>query len=100
MQHVVLLGDSVLDNAAYVSGGSPIVEQLRSRLPREWRTTLLARDGAITDGVRRELQLLPIDATHLVISAGGNDALECSPIFNSPEPESTAFLAELVAIQS
>ncbi len=29
MTHAVLLGDSILDNGAYVSGGSPINEQLR-----------------------------------------------------------------------
>jgi hypothetical protein len=86
MAHAVLLGDSIFDNGAYVSGGSPIVEQLRSRLPRDWRVTLLARDGAIATGVLNQLQKLPSDASHLIVSAGGNDALENAPVFNSPTP--------------
>jgi hypothetical protein len=65
MNHVVLLGDSILDNGAYVAGGSPLVEQLRSRLHGDWRVTLLARDGAVAEYVLRQLQQLPADATHL-----------------------------------
>jgi lysophospholipase L1-like esterase len=97
MPHAVLLGDSILDNGAYVPGGSPVVEQLRARLPREWRVTLLARDGAVTTHVVEQLKRLPADASHLIVSAGGNDALESTPIVNSPARESTALLAELVA---
>jgi hypothetical protein len=36
--HVVLLGDSVLDNAGYLGGRGPdVVTQLRARLPAGWR---------------------------------------------------------------
>lgn len=100
MGHAVLLGDSILDNGAYVSGGSPIVEQLRSRLPRGWRVTLLARDGAVSTGVLKQLQQLPADATHLIVSAGGNDALENTQLLNSPALASQDLLAELVAAQN
>jgi len=96
MPHVVLLGDSILDNGAYVAGGSPLVEQLKSRLPREWRATLLARDGAVALGVLSQLKQLPDDASHLIVSAGGNDALECTPILNSPASTPEALLDELV----
>ncbi len=99
MHHAVLLGDSILDNRDYVCGGSPIVEQLRSRLPRDWRVTLLARDGAIALSVLKQLQSVPADASHLIVSAGGNDALECSPFLNSPARDSKTQLAELAAIQ-
>jgi hypothetical protein len=75
MNHVVLLGDSIFDNAAYVSGGPDVVAQLRAALPRDSRATLLARDGAVTAGVRDQLARVPPDATHLVVSVGGNDAL-------------------------
>jgi hypothetical protein len=44
-------------------------------LPPGWRATLLAVDGDVASGVVRQLGSLPPDATHLVISAGGNDAL-------------------------
>lgn len=75
MNHLVLLGDSIFDNAAYVSGGPDVVAQLRAVLPRDGRATLLARDGAVTEGVREQAARVPPDATHLVVSVGGNDAL-------------------------
>lgn len=78
--HVVLLGDSIFDNGAYVPGSSDVIAQLRSRLPQGWKATLLAVDGATVSGVERQLGRLPPDATHLVVSAGGNDALGASAI--------------------
>lgn len=75
MSHVILLGDSILDNASYVGGGPDVIAQVRERLPHEWSATLLAVDGDVVSDVPRQLQKLPADATHLVISAGGNDAL-------------------------
>lgn len=71
--HVALLGDSVLDNGAYVPGEPDVAAQLRAQLDR--RVTLLAVDGDVVAGVHRQLRALPRDATHLVVSAGGNDAL-------------------------
>jgi GDSL-like Lipase/Acylhydrolase family len=75
MPHVVLLGDSIFDNAAYVPGGPPVIDQLKAELPRGWQATLLAVDGDTTDLVAVRLAGLPKDATHLVVSVGGNDAL-------------------------
>ena len=76
MPHLVLMGDSVFDNAAYVRGGPDVVRQARDRLgPQGWQATLVAVDGAVTEGVRRQVARIPGDATHLVVSAGGNDAL-------------------------
>lgn len=75
MPHVVLLGDSIFDNAAYTSGGPCVIEQVSERLPRGWLGTLRAVDGATTDDVPHQLSRLPRDATHLVLSVGGNDAL-------------------------
>lgn len=73
--HVVLLGDSIFDNGAYVDGGPDVVAQLREVLPAGWRATLAAVDGDVTGGVARQVRGLPRDATHLVVSVGGNDAL-------------------------
>ncbi len=75
-QHLVLLGDSIFDNAAYVPGRRPaVIDHVRNRLPEGWLATLLARDGSVISNVYRQLEALPHDATHLVLSAGGNDAL-------------------------
>ncbi len=77
--HVVLLGDSIFDNAAYVDGGPDVIEQLRQELPG-WKCSLLAIDGDVITGVARQLLRLPADATHLVVSVGGNDALGYAPL--------------------
>lgn len=75
MKHIVLLGDSIFDNAVYVLGKPPVIEQLRSVLPANWKATLLAVDGSVTREVHNQLTELPADASHLVASSGGNDAL-------------------------
>lgn len=99
MDHIVLLGDSIFDNAAYVPTGEPVIEQLRARLPPESRVSLLASDGAVVPSVLRQLEKLPDDATHLVVSAGGNDALEQSYILRSEGTDSSGAFAELADIQ-
>lgn len=80
MNHVVLLGDSIFDNARYVPGSPSVIELLRRALPEGWKATLLARDGASTAEIARQLESLPADATHLVLSVGGNDALDHSSL--------------------
>ncbi|HST63313.1 MAG TPA: SGNH/GDSL hydrolase family protein, partial [Longimicrobium sp.] len=75
MPHVVLLGDSIFDNAAYVRGGPDVLAHLRGRLPAGWDATLVAVDGATTEDMGRQYGRIPDDATHLVLSIGGNDAL-------------------------
>ncbi len=76
MSHVILLGDSIFDNARYVSGGPTVIEQLRRALPDGWHATLLAVDGSVAAHVIEQLECVPADASHLVVSAGGNNALE------------------------
>jgi lysophospholipase L1-like esterase len=82
--HVVLLGDSVFDNKAYVAGGPDVIAQLRARLPAGWRASLGAVDGAVTADVTRQLGRVPQEATHLVVSVGGNDALRQEPVLGEP----------------
>lgn len=75
MSRVVLLGDSIFDNAAYVQGGPDVAAQLREALGGKWKVTLLARDGAVMDDLPGQIARLPADVSHLVLSVGGNDAL-------------------------
>jgi lysophospholipase L1-like esterase len=84
MPHVILLGDSIFDNAAYTAGGPDVVSQLRRLVPGGWRATLLAVDGHRTGDVNRQLAQLPKDATHLVLSVGGNDALSHGDLLTRP----------------
>ena len=46
-KHLVLLGDSVFDNQAYVARGRAVVDHLGRALPRGERVTLLAVDGGL-----------------------------------------------------
>ncbi len=73
---IILLGDSIFDNAAYVDGRPCVTEQLREIVPDEIDVTLLAVDGDYVTSVKTQVQGIPDQATHLFVSAGGNDALE------------------------
>jgi lysophospholipase L1-like esterase len=76
MKQVVLLGDSIFDNKTYVGVGPDVIVQVGEALPSGWSATLAAVDGAITADVKTQLKTMPADATHLIVSAGGNDALQ------------------------
>jgi hypothetical protein len=81
MNHIVLLGDSILANAAWVhENEEPVEDQLRGLLPAGWGVTLAAVDGDYIRDVCGQLQGVPRDATHLVVSAGGNNALSQSQL--------------------
>jgi hypothetical protein len=82
MAHLVLLGDSIFDNEHYVPGAPDVAEQLRRALPRDCQVTLLACDGAIAMDVAAQAQHVPADATHVIISVGGNDALSNAWMIN------------------
>jgi lysophospholipase L1-like esterase len=99
MNQVVLLGDSIFDNAVYVPGGPAVIEQLGRRLPEGWTASLLAVDGDVTSDVARQLDRLPADATHLVVSVGGNDALGYSSILQQPASSSVEVFAAIAEIQ-
>jgi len=76
--HIILLGDSIFDNSKYVQPEPDVVAQLRAMLPVGWSASLRAVDGAVTNDVAGQLIDLPDDATHLVLSVGGNDLLGCA----------------------
>ncbi|MCB4821440.1 SGNH/GDSL hydrolase family protein [Roseicella aerolata] len=97
--HVVLLGDSILDNKAYVGGGPDVVTQLRSRLPAGWQASLAAVNGAVTVDVARQLAGAPREATHLVVSIGGNDAARQEPVLGEPARSVGEGLARLAGVQ-
>jgi hypothetical protein len=99
VSHVVLLGDSIFDNAAYVTAGTPdVVRQVRQRLPSGSVATLAAVDGSKTRDVQEQLLRLPADATHLVVSVGGNDALGSSDFLAAPARSTAEALLGLADI--
>jgi hypothetical protein len=98
--HVVLLGDSTFDNAAYVAGGPDVVALTRHALGPGARATLLAVDGSVVAGLDRQLEHVPSDATHLVVSTGGNDALGASPILEARTAKVGDAVAQLAQLQA
>lgn len=75
MKHLVLLGDSIFDNGAYVGRGLSVIDQVRQRLTEGATASLLAVDGSVIADIHRQLERLPNDTSHLVVSVGGNDIL-------------------------
>jgi hypothetical protein len=100
MKHIVLLGDSIFDNAAYVSGGSDVVKQLRSLLPAGWEATLLAVEGSVTTDISTQIPGIPATATHLVVSIGGNDGLSRAELLQHPARSVGDAVDQLAALRT
>ena len=98
MPHVVLLGDSIFDNAAYVGHGHSVIEKLRRHLAPDWQATLLAIDGDVTGEVHAQTRKLPLDASHLIVSCGGNDALGQLGLLQEPTTSIIAALNRLAGV--
>lgn len=93
--HVILLGDSILDNEAYTGGEPGVAAHLERVLGDTHQVTLLAVDGSRTVDVKQQLLEIPPDATHLVLSSGGNDALEQEPLLGASVRSGGEALARL-----
>jgi hypothetical protein len=100
MKHIVLLGDSIFDNAAYVNGGPDVIRQLKSILPKDYQATLLAVDGSVTTDVIRQIPKIPASATHLMVSVGGNDGLWRADILERPAGSVGAAVDQLAALRA
>lgn len=70
--HLVLLGDSTIDNVRYVGKGNPaIIDQLRLKAKeRDWNASSVAVDGHSISHIPSQLTRIPKDTTHLFISIG------------------------------
>lgn len=97
--HLELVGDSIFDNSAYVLPGHSVTEQLRSRVGAAAQVTLLAADGHLSRDVPAQIAHMPRGATHIALSVGGNDALECLPRLEAPCQNVLQALASLSEIQ-
>lgn len=98
-EHIVLLGDSIFDNHAYVEPNElAVIDQVREFLPHESQATLLAVDGAGISDVTSQLANVPRDATHLIVSVGGNDALGYSSILGRRVHAAHEVFDELAAV--
>ena len=84
LPHIALLGDSIFDNASYTNGKLDVISQVKNRLNGKGKASLLAVDGAETRDIESQLARLPADASHLVMSIGGNDALGSQGVLTVP----------------
>lgn len=97
--HVVLLGDSIFDNKSYVGHEDEVIVQLKDVLRPQRRTaTLLAVDGAMIDSVPHQLKQLPDNASHLVLSVGGNNVLSHMAMLNEPAASTGEVLLKMWAL--
>lgn len=72
--HVVLLGDSTFDSRPYLRAQPDMALRLADRA--NCRATLLAESGSRLADIAKQISRVPSDATHLLLSAGGNDLLD------------------------
>ncbi|NBC85594.1 MAG: SGNH/GDSL hydrolase family protein [Bacteroidetes bacterium] len=73
--HIALVGDSTLDNTAYTAGGPGVRAILDDLFGDGVTVSLEAVDGARMCDIPRQIDTLPADTSHIVLSVGGNDAL-------------------------
>ena len=71
---IALVGDSILDNGKYVSPGKCVSSHL-NRLMCDCNVVLLARDGSTVEDAINQIENIPAGSSHVIVSAGGNDAL-------------------------
>jgi hypothetical protein len=98
-RQLVLLGDSVFDNKAYLQPGErDVLEHLRARLaPADWRAELWAVDGSVAADVPAQLERGRVEPPSVfVLSAGGNDALGYMDLLS--DPSSDRFIEALLRL--
>ncbi len=76
-KELILIGDSIFDNAIYVAGGPSVSEQITIGLdPSNWTVELGAIDGATTPDVANQITADCPETAIIALSIGGNDALQ------------------------
>ena len=97
-EHIVLLGDSILDNKNYVGSDPDVLTHLKEMIPSGWKATLCAVDGETTSGIKKQIKRVPANATHLFLSVGGNDALMNANLLYNQESIGIFLLRELAMV--
>ena len=76
-KHIVLLGDSVLNNSNYVKENESIEQMLNAQT--ETQIISLAQDGAVLQEIFAQIDKIPLEfdkpTTYIFLSIGGNDLL-------------------------
>lgn len=96
-RHLVLLGDSILDNAPYTTPKPDTAAHLRRLIGERWSVELLARDGARMAEMQEQFVRIDRPAT-AVLSVGGNDVTRHVGMLAKPATSAREILVELLAI--
>jgi hypothetical protein len=99
-KHVILAGDSIFDNAIYVPGEPCVTDQLRAIVGDTCSVSTVAVDGDYVSDVWRQVHSFPVRATHILVSAGGNDALRHAHKLGSDYLTSADLFKEWADIQA
>jgi lysophospholipase L1-like esterase len=94
---VVLLGDSILDNASYTHP-EPDTTKVLERLLPGWAVRCYARDGARMADVPAQLRQLSEQPGVAVLSVGGNDAVSHIGLLQRRGVSAADILADLLRI--
>jgi lysophospholipase L1-like esterase len=97
-QHVVLLGDSILDNRPYTTPEPGTAELLQSILGEGWSVELAARDGATMHEMPHQLRRDGGDGGTAVLSIGGNDVTSQISLLSRPVSNAATVFAALLDI--
>ena len=90
--HLILLGDSIIDNNPYVRGTDlPVEKHLMKMLP-DWSIEKRAIDGSVIEDVIN-LQLRDLKkGSPIALSAGGNNLLKTSGVIQDDTKMTSVFL--------
>src|SRR3954464_4333653 len=94
---IVLLGDSILDNASYTHPEPDTTTHL-ARLMAGWSVQCHARDGARMADVSSQLRHLTERPEVAVLSIGGNDAVSHIGLLQRRAVTAADILADLLRI--
>lgn len=78
-RHIVLMGDSILKNDAYVKHGETVSDWVRNKSGADCECNTVAMDSAMIEDVYSQMEFIDLDwntkDTFLFLSVGGNDLL-------------------------
>src|SRR5512145_3244621 len=97
MPHLALLGDGILANGAHTGREPDTASVIRQQLPA-WNVSLLAAEGSAMAAVASQLKQLPADVDLVVLSVGGNDAMQHVDLLEQPTKSSGDTLDALVGM--
>lgn len=97
MPQMVLLGDGILANGKHTNKEPDTAATIRGLLPG-WTVMLLAGEGSAMSAVPAQLQRLPANPDLVVLSVGGNDAMEHTDLLQQPAKSSGETLDALIAM--